>query len=201
VDPSLGTDVMRAVFLDRDGVLNRAPVWEGRPGSPLCVDDVEVLPGVLEACEKLRRCGYLLIVVTNQPNVARGIQERRSIEAIHSFLRGCLPLDDIRTCYHDDRDGCDCRKPKPGMLLAAAKDWRIDLRDSFMVGDRWRDMEAGRRAGCKTVFINHHYADEPPSEADFETDSLAAAADWILASEEERIRTSGKRSSMEITRQ
>jgi D-glycero-D-manno-heptose 1,7-bisphosphate phosphatase len=130
-----------------------------------------------------------LIVVTNQPNAARGIQERGSIEAIHGFLRGRLPLDDIRTCYHDDGDGCECRKPKPGLVLAAAMDWRIELCWSFMVGDRWRDIEAGRRAGCKTVFIKYHYAEEQPFEADFETNSLTAAVDWILANEEGRIRT------------
>jgi D-glycero-D-manno-heptose 1,7-bisphosphate phosphatase len=185
----LGDDVRRAVFLDRDGVLNRAPVQDGHPGSPFSVDEVEILPGVLEACEKLRRHGFLLIVVTNQPNVARGIQKREAIEAIHGFLRDRIPLDDIRICFHDDGDNCECRKPKPGLVLAGAMDWRIELRQSFVVGDRWRDIEAGRRAGCKTVFINHRYAEEPPSEADFETNSLDAAADWILANEEERIRT------------
>jgi D-glycero-D-manno-heptose 1,7-bisphosphate phosphatase len=153
----------------------------------LSVDEVEILPGVLEACEKLRRRKYLLIVVTNQPNVARGIQERGSIEAIHGFLRGYLPLDDIRTCYHEDGDSCECRKPKPGLVLAAATDWNIELRQSFMVGDRWRDIEAGRRAGCKTVLINYHYAEQHPSEADFEANSLAAAADWILASEQSEL--------------
>ncbi len=177
------------MFLDRDGVLNRAPVQDGLPGSPLSADEVEILPGVEEACDRLRRRGYLLIVVTNQPNAARGIQERGSIEAIHGFLRGRLPLDDIRTCYHDDGDGCECRKPKSGLVLAAATDWRIELRQSFMVGDRWRDIEAGRRAGCKTVLINYHYAEEHPSEADFEANSLAAAADWILANEEDKVRT------------
>jgi D-glycero-D-manno-heptose 1,7-bisphosphate phosphatase len=154
----------------------------------LSVDEVEILPGVLEACEKLRRHGFLLIVVTNQPNLARGIQERESIEAIHGFLRGRIPLDDIRICYHDDGDGCECRKPKPGLMLAAATDWGIELGQSFMVGDRWRDIEAGRRAGCKTVLINYHYAEQHSSEADFETNSLATAADWILASEQDRMR-------------
>jgi D-glycero-D-manno-heptose 1,7-bisphosphate phosphatase len=188
-DPSLRPDVRRAVFLDRDGVLNRAPIQDGRPVSPLSVVDVEILPGVKEACERLRRRGYLLVVVTNQPNAARGIQERGSIEAIHRFLRSRLPLDDIRTCYHDDGDGCECRKPKPGLVLAAAMDWHIELCQSFMVGDRWRDIEAGRRAGCRTVFINYHYAEEHPPAADFEANSLAVAADWILANEEERTRT------------
>jgi D-glycero-D-manno-heptose 1,7-bisphosphate phosphatase len=150
---------------------------------------VEVPWGVPEACDRLRRNGFLLVVVTNQPEVARGHVTRRSVEEINDFLCSRIRLDDFRVCYHDDVDGCDCRKPKPGMLLAAAVDWRIELRQSFMVGDRWRDIEAGQRAGCKTVLINYHYAEQLPSEADFEVGSLAAAADWILANDEDRIRT------------
>lgn len=172
----------RAVFLDRDGVLNHAPVRDGRPQSPATVEEVEILPGVAEACERLRRHGFLMIAVTNQPNVARGIQARETIEEIHRFLRTCIPLDDIRVCFHDDADDCDCRKPKPGMLLAAARDWGIDLSRSFLVGDRWRDIDAGRRAGCRTVLIDHGYAEPRPSEMDFVTHSLPPAVEWILSS-------------------
>jgi GDP-mannose 4,6-dehydratase len=170
----------RAVFLDRDGVLNRAPVRAGRPGSPTSLEDVEVLPGVAEACARLRAAAFLLIVVTNQPEVARGRLSRDAVEAIHNYLRRQLPLDDIRVCYHDDDAGCECRKPKPGMLLAAAREWGIDLGRSFMVGDRWRDIEAGRRAGCRTVFIDYGYDEPRPDAMDFETDSLPSAAEWIL---------------------
>ncbi len=138
------------------------------------------MPGVVEACARLRRSGFLVIVVTNQPEVARGRQDRRTVEAIHAFLSERVPLDDILACYHDDRDDCDCRKPRPGLLIKAAREWQVDLLRSFMVGDRWRDVEAGRRAGCKTVFIDHNYDEPRPGEMDFETDSLAGAVDWIL---------------------
>jgi D-glycero-D-manno-heptose 1,7-bisphosphate phosphatase len=181
--------IRRAVFLDRDGVLNRSLIRDGRPYSPSGLNEVEVPWDVPEACDRLRRNGFLLVVVTNQPEVARGRVTRQSVEEINQFLRSRIRLDDFRVCYHDDVEGCDCRKPKPGMLLAAAMDWNIELRRSFMVGDRWRDIEAGRRAGCKTVFINYHYSEEHPLEADFETNSLASAADWILVNQEERIRT------------
>jgi D-glycero-D-manno-heptose 1,7-bisphosphate phosphatase len=170
----------RAVFLDRDGVLNRAPVRAGRPGSPAGVEELEVLPGVPEACARLRGVGFRLIVVTNQPEVARGRLSREAVEAIHDYLRRQLPLDDIRVCYHDDSAGCECRKPKPGMLVAAAREWGIDLGSSFMVGDRWRDVEAGRRAGCRTVFIDYGYDEPRPETMDFETDSLPSAVEWIL---------------------
>ncbi len=181
--------IRRAVFLDRDGVLNRSLIRDGHPSSPSGLNEVEVPLGVPEACDRLRRNGFLLVVVTNQPEVARRRLTRQSVEEINAFLRSRIQLDDFRVCYHDDLDGCDCRKPKPGMLLAAAMDWRIELRQSFMVGDRWRDIEAGRRAGCKTVLINYHHAEKHPFQADFEANSLDAAADWILAHEEDRIRT------------
>ncbi|MDQ7844547.1 MAG: HAD family hydrolase [Armatimonadota bacterium] len=171
---------MRAVFLDRDGVLNRAPVRAGRPLSVRGPEEVELLPGVPEACRRLREGGFALIVVTNQPDVARGALRVEAVEAIHDLLRARLPLDEVRVCYHDDADGCDCRKPKPGMLLEAARARGIDLGRSFMVGDRWRDIEAGRRAGCRTVFIDYGYDEPRPEGADFRTDSLLQAAEWIL---------------------
>ena len=142
---------------------------------------MEVLPGVAEACARLREGGFALVVVTNQPDVARGRVSRNTVEAINDFLRRQLPIDDIRVCYHDDADGCACRKPKPGMLLAAARDLGIDLGRSFLVGDRWRDIEAGRRAGCRTVFIDYGYDEPRPADFDFATDSLVGAAEWICA--------------------
>src|SRR5437879_11818079 len=123
---------------------------DGRPYSPSGLREVEILSGVPEACQRLRRDGFLLVVVTNQPEVARGHLTRQTVEEIHGLLRSRIPLDDVRVCYHDDLDGCDCRKPRPGMLLAAARDLNIDLSRSFVVGDRSRDIAARRRAGCRT---------------------------------------------------
>ena len=170
----------RAVFLDRDGVLNRAIVRQGKPYPPVSLAEFEVLPGVVEACTALRAAGFLLVVVTNQPDVARGMQRHEVVEAINQSLRAQVPVDDIRVCYHDDQDKCLCRKPSPGLLLQAAKDWQIDLSASFMVGDRWKDIEAGRRAGCKTVLIDYAYAEATQSMPDQRVRSLAEAADWIL---------------------
>ena len=110
----------RAVFLDRDGVLNRAFLHaDGKSHPPASPQQLEILPGVMDVCQSLRRAGFLLIVVTNQPDVARGTQRREVVEAINLELRRQLPLDDIRVCYHDEADNCPCRKPKPGMLLEA----------------------------------------------------------------------------------
>lgn len=177
----LSKDFKRAVFLDRDGVLNRSVVRGGKPYPPASVEELEILPGVPEALRKLRESGFLLIGATNQPDVARGTQSREVVETIHIALLSALPLDEILVCYHDHSDNCRCRKPKPGLLLEAANKYSISLEASFMVGDRWRDIEAGRSAGCRTVFIDYGYAEKyagnPP---DLTAISLIGAVDWIL---------------------
>ena len=170
----------RAVFLDRDGVINQAVVRDGLPYPPASVESLQILPGVFEALTRLQAAGFRLIVVTNQPDVARGTQTKTAVEAIHEALRKTLPLDDFRCCYHDNADNCVCRKPAPGMILAAAAEYALDLGHSFMVGDRWRDIEAGQRAGCRTVFIDYHYAEVNRSQPDAVATSLTEAAHWIL---------------------
>jgi D-glycero-D-manno-heptose 1,7-bisphosphate phosphatase len=170
-----------AVFLDRDGVINRAFTRGGIPYPPASLEDLELLPDVGEALRKLKTHGYRLVVVTNQPDVARGTSSRELVEAIHARLKLELGLDAIMSCFHDDADGCDCRKPRPGLLLRAALELGIDLDSSFMVGDRWRDVEAGRRAGCKTFFIDWGYAEKPPDSCDYRVESLAEASRIILA--------------------
>jgi len=175
----------RAVFLDRDGVLNAAIVREGRPYGPASLDEMTVLPGVEEACARLKRAGYLLIVATNQPDVARGIISNGTVAAISETLQSRLALDEICVCPHDDADKCACRKPKPGLLLDAAQRWDIDLAQSFMVGDRWRDVEAGQAAGCRTVFLDYGYSEPRPEGADIVTSSLAAAVPDLVAAMKE----------------
>jgi D-glycero-D-manno-heptose 1,7-bisphosphate phosphatase len=170
----------RAVFLDRDGVINRAPVRLGKPYPPGSLEELEILPGVVEALEQLQRASFLLIVVTNQPDVARGTQTREVVEAMHAFLQATLPITETMTCY-EDGERCPDRKPNPGMLLKAAALYDIDVASSFMVGDRWRDVEAGRRAGCQTVFLDYQYQEpRPDPAATFTCANLRSAANWIL---------------------
>ena len=174
--------VMRsAVFLDRDGVINRAVVRHGKPYPPASLGDLEILPDVPEALSAIKARGYSLVVVTNQPDVARGTSSRELVDRIHERLKSELDLDAILTCFHDNADACQCRKPKPGLLLQAALDFDIDLTSSFMVGDRSSDVEAGRRAGCRTLFIDRRYDEEPPSSCDFRAGSLIEASRIILA--------------------
>lgn len=169
-----------AVLLDRDGVLNEAASVEGTPRPPSSVDDFRLLPGTADACHSLHSAGLLLIVVTNQPDVARGATTRQQVEEINLALREALPVDDVFVCWHDDGDGCDCRKPLPGLLLRAADRWGIDLTRSVMVGDRWRDVEAGRSAGCATVFVDHGWTERAPQEPDLTVGALVDAVGWIL---------------------
>ena len=170
-----------AVFLDRDGVLSRVRPVGGIPRPPESVAELELEPGASEACRRLHEAGLLLIVVSNQPDIARGTQTMAAVEALNRELRARLPLDDVRICPHDDADRCVCRKPKAGMLIGAAADWGIELRRSFMVGDRWRDIEAGRRARCATVFVDRGYAERRPQGQDLTVRSLDEAVPWLLA--------------------
>jgi D-glycero-D-manno-heptose 1,7-bisphosphate phosphatase len=170
----------RAVFLDRDGVINRAFVREGKSYPPASLEEVEILPQVQWALNNLKTTGYLLIVVTNQPDVATGKTSKLAVDEINSYLANSLPIDEFRTCYHDDKDGCHCRKPLPGALLDAAIAYQIDLKNSFMIGDRWKDIEAGAAAGCKTFFINYGYHEKQPDYPDFIVSSLAEAAEIII---------------------
>ena len=163
-------------------MINQAIVREGKPFPPSGVDELKIVTGAADALRDLKRAGFLLIVVTNQPDIARGTQDRATVDAIHQALREALPLDDFFVCPHDDSDRCDCRKPLPGLLLRAAQKYDIDMPHSFMVGDRWRDVDAGASAGCATVWIDYGYREKvPAAEASVTLDSIRAAADWILS--------------------
>ena len=171
----------RAVFLDRDGVLNGGVVRQGKPHPPGSVSEVEILPGVPEACRELAGAGLLLIGATNQPDVARGTQFREEVLRINQQLLRSLPLLEIRTCFHDDADGCACRKPKPGLLLDAAREHDVDLAKSFMVGDRWSDVAAGAAAGCLTFLITAPYNERARCPPDYDVADLKEAAARIVA--------------------
>jgi D-glycero-D-manno-heptose 1,7-bisphosphate phosphatase len=170
----------RAVFLDRDGVLNATFLRAGVSYPPADLGEVQILPGVPAACRALKDAGYLLIVVTNQPDIARGSQTAAGVDAINQFIRSHVPLDDFRVCPHDAADGCDCRKPKPGLLLAAAAAHAIDLAQSFMVGDRASDILAGAAAGCRTLLVDRPYSKKDVCRPDFVVGDLPDAARTIL---------------------
>lgn len=169
------------MFIDRDGTLNHDVRRSGKSFPPQTVEEFSLFPGVTAALTALRDAGFLLVVVTNQPDVGAGRQTRAVVEAMHDRLRALAPIDDVRVCYHVDADDCGCRKPRPGMLLAAAADYEIDLSSSYMIGDRWRDVGAGRAAGCRTIFIRNDFDEQQPQEQDLAVGSFVEASEAILS--------------------
>jgi D-glycero-D-manno-heptose 1,7-bisphosphate phosphatase len=167
----------RAVFLDRDGVINRIVFRDGLPASPRNLEEFAFNDGVREAVDELRKCGYRIIVVTNQPDLARKRISREMLDEMARRMEQEIAIDDLYVCPHDDEDGCPCRKPRPGMLLEAARKWDIGLSESFMIGDTWKDVEAGRAAGCKTVLLDAPYNQEVAP--DLRVKSLSEAVERI----------------------
>src|ERR1051326_2805561 len=132
----------------------------GKPAQPASGADLEIVAGAAAALDRLKARGLPLIVVTNQPDVARGAQTMETVQAIHERIRRELPVDEVLPCPHDDCAGCSCRKPKPGLILEGAKKYGIDPHRSFMIGDRWLEIDAGRSAGCRTVWIDRGRSEE-----------------------------------------
>ena len=179
----MDTVVRQAVFLDRDGVLNELIRIDGISVPPRTIKEFRLIDGVVDAVDQLQTAGYLLIVVTNQPDVARGRQTVAVVEAMHEQLRSGLTINDIITCFHDDADACECRKPKPGMLADAIRRFGIDPSRSFMVGDQWRDVTAGRLAGCTTVLVGPDRDAPMPDAPDLRARNLHEAAGMICQSQ------------------
>ena len=170
----------RGVFLDRDGVLNEAPVVGGVPRAPATLAEMKLLADAEPACARLRNEGFLLICITNQVEISRGGASSAEVEAINDRLIEVLGLQEVVVCPHDDEDNCVCRKPKPGMILEAARRHEVDLSRSFTVGDRWRDIEAGRNAGTKTVFVDRDYEERLTVVPDVTVAGLEEASQWIM---------------------
>jgi len=173
---------VRSVFLDRDGVINHPIIKDGKPYPPKNLSEFKLMPGVSEAVHLLKEAGFLIVVITNQPDVGRGTMTRETVESIHNKMRETLPLNEIRVCYDDGKIvNSEFRKPNPGMILASVKENNIDPKESYMVGDRWRDIDAGKRAGVRTIFIDYGYAEELREKPDYRVSSLLEAAKLILA--------------------
>ena len=143
----------RAVFFERDGILNEARSGPKNQISPLTLEEFKVNVSAREPLQKLKAAGFVLIGATNQPGLTRGYQCRRELDRMHDLLRRALPLDDILVCPHDESDHCPCRKPRPGLLIEAAFKWHINLDHSFVVSDKWQDAEAARTANCTSLLV------------------------------------------------
>ena len=169
----------KAVFLDRDGVLNRAKVILNKPYPPSTMEEMEILPGVHESIQLLKHAGFILIVITNQPDVARGTADINLVNTMNNYILTELDVDEIKCCFHDDSENCLCRKPKPGMIFEAVNKWDIDLSLSYLIGDRWRDIETAKNTDLTTILIDNQY-DEKKVSADFECSNFEEAVNYIL---------------------
>lgn len=170
-----------AVFLDRDGVLSIPNVVNNKPYAARSVGDFRLYPDLIVPLQRLKQAGFLLVVVTNQPDIANGLNTQAEVEAMHAIMCKALPIDHVEVCYHADRDDCSCRKPKPGMMLQAAERLGIDLSRSFMLGDQWRDIAAGDAAGCYTLLLDRGYDETLSVQPSTAVHSIIQAVDEILA--------------------
>lgn len=178
----MGIGKVKTVFLDRDGVINYPIVKSGKPYPPRDLSEFKLMPGVMEGIKILKNAGFFIVVVTNQPDVGRGLISKGNVESIHQRMMEILPLDEVRVCFDDGNIvNSEFRKPNPGMILASAEENGIDMERSYMIGDRWRDINAGKRAGLKTIFIDYGYAEELQMEPDYRVHSLLDAAKLILS--------------------
>jgi D-glycero-D-manno-heptose 1,7-bisphosphate phosphatase len=165
----------RAAFLDRDGVLNASIKDQGIPRPPRSLDEVVILEGVEEAVKLLKLHNFIPIVISNQPDVARGITTPQKVREINTYIGEKLDIQQFYVCFHDDKDLCVCRKPLPGLIKSAATQLDLDISNSFLVGDRWRDIEAGQRSGCKAFFIDYSYLETQPESPFTRVSSLLEA--------------------------
>ena len=158
----------KALFLDRDGVINKVVgVVNKKPFSPRNFRDFKLKRGVRSFLEKAKRMGFLNIVITNQPDIARGLMKKEELKKMHRFIKKNLAIDDIFVCCHIDEDNCNCRKPKPGLIKKAVRKWKIDLKKSFIIGDTWRDIDLGRNFNIKTILIKTNYNRSAQKKCDF----------------------------------
>jgi len=169
----------KAVFLDRDGVINEVIYRDGseKPSSPWDFEEFRLIPGIKRSLEELNKMGFYLFVISNQPDISRGLVKEGTTERINNIISEELPITEIRVCPHDDYHNCNCRKPKPGMIFELSKKWKIDLEESFLIGDNWKDIEAGKSAGLTCIIIDMAY--NKSVDADYRAEKIEKAVELI----------------------
>lgn len=163
----------KAIFFDRDGVLIQAPLSKDRkPESIKFLKEISLVKGIKKLCKFYKKKGFNLFMVTNQPDFSRKKNTKKNIKLINNYLKKKLALDYNFVCYCD-HESCPNRKPNPGMLFMAKKKFSVNLKKSYLIGDRWRDIGAGKKAGCKTIFINRSYNEKISFKPNFQIKNLS----------------------------
>tara|TARA_B100001250_G_C19763816_1_gene773743 strand:- start:141 stop:698 length:558 start_codon:yes stop_codon:yes gene_type:complete len=173
----------RAVFLDRDGVINEVLFREGsniKPIAPWKIEEFKLFKNINRPLKDMRKMNFNLFIVTNQPDVSKGILKHSVLKKMNDIILGELPIDEIMVCEHIDSDYCECRKPKPGMIKTLAQKWNIDVGNSFLIGDNWKDIESGRAAGCSTILIDAFY--NKSVQSDYRAENLKTSVEIIRSS-------------------
>ena len=162
-----------AIFLDRDGVVNYSIICEKKPYAPLNLNELKIIPEIKSVINTFKQRQFKVFVITNQPDVARGKVKKEEVEKINASIQSQLSIDEIFTCYHDNQDHCECRKPKPGAFIALSQKYNIDLTKSIMVGDRAKDIEAAKNANCPSVFIDYGYNEIKPLDQNYTINGIS----------------------------
>ena len=157
----------KAFFFDRDGILNKSIIKNHKPYSPRFPKELILNRELLSFIKKLKNKGFLIFVVSNQPDIKKGKLSKYSLKIINSIIKKYFLIDEIYICSHEKNDNCKCRKPKPGMLIEASKKWNVDLKKSFLIGDRWKDITAGTIMNCTTIFIDYNYRESKPRNSNY----------------------------------
>lgn len=162
----------KAIFLDRDGVINKIVKRDEKISSPQNLKEFEILPDASKSLGAFKKMGFLNIIITNQPDINRNLLKIEDLQKMHEYIIEKLPVDDIAFCPHVNEDNCPCRKPEPGLIFRSADKWSIDLAKSYMVGDSWKDILAGKAAGCKTFLLRKEYNKDFKTDYNFEINNL-----------------------------
>jgi D-glycero-D-manno-heptose 1,7-bisphosphate phosphatase len=176
----------KSVFFDRDGIINKALVKNNKPYSPLTVKEFKFTDYIKLGCEALERAGFFLFIVTNQPEISRGNLQQNELNLINLLIYQTLPVKEILVCPHSHEDLCSCRKPSAKMISDAANSYNIDLKNSWLIGDRWKDIDCGFKAGCKTIFVDYNYDEILKEKPNFIVSSVSSAINIILEESKKR---------------
>tara|TARA_Y100000996_G_C22342075_1_gene569100 strand:+ start:206 stop:739 length:534 start_codon:yes stop_codon:yes gene_type:complete len=162
----------KAFFFDRDGILNKVILKKNKPYSPRYPKQVVKNYEILKLIKLLKKKKFKKIIITNQPDIKTGKLTKHSLRTINNDIKLFFSIDDIFVCTHNKFDKCHCRKPKIGMIKLAEKKWNLDLKKSYLIGDRWKDIDAGNKAGCKTIYIDYNYDEKKPKKPIYSFKSL-----------------------------